>query len=188
MTIMNKRYSIIILFILLFSCKRLENEKYNNQMANFILSNKELKKNITSIFNIEDTTRNVFKVLISRRINFVRVTIYELHGKLKPQEFPSSYFTYKLNTFLCFDGSELLFDKKINHDIMDKINYNLTLDLRGVLYNSRVFQFDVGEKNNIKLNLPAINPYDFDLDNNKLDTVYFPPSGAIKSNKAAGKG
>lgn len=51
----------------------------------------------------------------------------------------------------------------------------------GVIYHSRVIQFDIGEDNKIRLNIPAINPYDFDL--TESHKILFPrPANKYKKN------
>jgi hypothetical protein len=169
---MKKFIVTIAYFGLLFSCNPPKNktENYNIQLSDLVFSNQILKNNFEKMFNLKDSINNIFKVLISRRDHFVRVTIYQLINKEEIKEYPSSYFVYQSRIFLCYDGSEAVYNKKVDSLFMNKLKMKMT---SGAFNDSRVFQFDINENKNISLHVPAINPYDFDF-SNKTNTVHFP--------------
>ena len=73
------------------------------------------------------------------------------------EEYPSSYFVYKSRIFLCYDGSEVLYNKCVGSGFINKLKMKMT---SGSTNDSPIFQFDLDSRKNIKLNNPAINPYD----------------------------
>jgi hypothetical protein len=162
---------IILCFIFLFSCQSQKNkiENYNTQLSNLIFSNQILKNDFGKMFDPKDSINNIFKVLISRRDHFVRITIYQLLDKEEIKEYPSSYFVYQSKTFLCYDGSEVIYNKKVDRLFMNKLKIKKT---SGVINHSRVFQFDINENKNISLHVPAIEPYDLI---EKQPPIRFPP-------------
>jgi hypothetical protein len=155
-----KYIMLLILCVCLSSCKPSINksENYNFRVSKLIFSNNGLKDAINKAFNLSDKPGKIFKVLISRRDRFVRITIYQLIFKIQKDEYPSSFFTYNSNTFLCYDGYEIIANKKLDSVFMNRVNEHLQSEL--MIFDSRVIQFDVDAKGNVKLNMPAINPYD----------------------------
>jgi len=173
---MNKLKILILSAFILSSCKPSDHTKDNDvQLFAIILTNKELVNNIDSIFKLGDTTHYVFKIIVSRRDRLVRITTYQLYKQVSRQDFPSGYFVYRDNIFLSYDGSELLFNKKVGDSTMNRINKYLTSFSSNTLYHPKVFQFDMLDRKTIKINLPAINPYDLN-DDNKADKILFPPN------------
>ncbi len=171
------RRSILILLspILLISCEpnstKVKVENYNFKLSKLIFANPTLTKDFVNIFDGEDSLNTVFKVLVSRRDRFVRVTIYRLINREEINEYPSSFFVYHSKTFLCYNGSEVIDNERVDNKLINRLKEKMK---SGNINDSRVFQFDVDSHKNIKLNLPAKNPYDFDL-NYKTDTVNFSP-------------
>jgi len=151
---------IVGITCLLFSCKSpdVKPSNYNCAIERLIFSNKILKGTFHKIFD-DDPEYRIFKVLISRRDQSVRITIYNLFSKEDLRETPSTYFINNSKIFLCYDGSEILDHKKLDDTFMKKIKEPMTSEL--ALYHSRVFQFDIDSQNKITLHIPAINPYDF---------------------------
>ena len=163
---------LFVLAIILSTCKQpIEKSKnYNLPISRLIFSNKKLKNSLFKAFDLGDKNPKVFKVLISRRDRIVRVTIYQLILKIKKDEYPSSYFYLNNGTFLCYDGYELISNKKVDNNFMNNLNKNLEAK-SSMIFDSRVIQFDIDSNSKIKLNMPAINPYDFI---EKIDSVNFP--------------
>jgi len=168
-----KQNALIILGLFFLSlCKpatyRIDN--INNQLPKLIFSDSSLKKGFYRMFTPNDTLNKYFKILISRRDKFVRITIFRLINKSEISEYPSSYFKYDSKIFICYDGSEIISNRIVDSTVISKIRIDLE---SGYTNDSPVFQFDIDYKKNIKLNVPAHNPYDFDF-NNKIDTIHFP--------------
>jgi len=171
---MKKLKIFILLLIICSSCKTLhdKNQSYNYQLSKLILSNGELKSVVDSTFNLEDKTAKVFKVLISRRDRFVRVTIYQLADKNQLPDYPSSYFTYNSNTFLCYDGSELITGKTLDPGFMSKLTKRIQTSNA---VDGNVVQFDIAANKAIIMHVPAIDPYDI----NEHDIKFQPPNKPI---------
>jgi hypothetical protein len=170
---MTKVKILIGLFIVFTSCKPLHktNDNYNIPLSNLIYSNKELKSQVISTFNLEQKNAKVFKVLVSRRDKFVRVTIYQLINKDELSEYPSGYFTYHSNTFLCYNGSELIANKRLDSNFMSNIKSKIP---SANVNDRKVLQFDVDENKTIKINTPAIDPFDLNDRNIKFPPVNKP--------------
>lgn len=156
---MNRFKILIGFYIVLSSCNPSSTQKdpYNKELSNLMLSNYGLKNKLISTFNLKDNTSGIFKVVISRRDRFVRVTLYKLSNKDELNEYPSSYFIYNSNTFLCYDGSEVIDNNRVESEFVIGLKIHLQ---SGYINDSRVLQFDIDNKKVIKLNIPAINPYD----------------------------
>jgi hypothetical protein len=120
------------------------------------------------MFELGEKEKKIFKVVISRRSQFVRISIFEIINKEELNEFPSSYFIFKSNTFLCYDGSEIISNNKIDRDFIDHLKSHLQSN---ILNDTRVFQFDIDSSKKIRVNIPPINPYD--LTENKLPVMLF---------------
>lgn len=156
---MNSIKVIFALFILIFycSCSRIKNSKYNKNLSNLIFSNSDLKNKLLATFELNRKETKVFKVITSRRNEFVRISILQIINKEELNELPSSYFTFKTNTFLCYDGSEVILNNRLDKDFVDKLKSGLESN---VLNDTRVFQFDLDSERRVVLHNPAINPYD----------------------------
>ena len=174
---MNRLAIIIACCIAITSCKQpiSEVEKYNSELSKLIFTNKLLSEPFNKVFDLSDPTYKAFKVLVSRRDRFVRITIYGLLNKEEFSEYPSSYFIYKSKVFLCYNGSEVIYSKTIDSVFINELKTKM---ISGVINDSRVFQFDIDFNKKIKLHIPAINPYDFNLDSMK--TIRFPPPSKRK--------
>jgi hypothetical protein len=156
---MNKIKVIFALFILLFfcNCSQIKNNRYNENLSKLIFSNDDLKNKFLTVFELGEKEKKIFKVVVSRRSQFVRISIFQIINKEDLNEFPSSYFIFKSNTFLCYDGSEIITSSKLDKDFIDKLRSHLQSN---VLNDTRVFQFDIDSSKKIRFNIPAINPYD----------------------------
>lgn len=156
---MNKTKIIIALFILFsfVNCSQIKNNGYNEDLSKLIFSNNDLKNKFLAVFELDEKGKKIFKVVVSRRSQFVRISIFQIINKEDLNEFPSSYFIFRSNTFLCYDGSEIITSSKLDKDFIDKLRSHLQSN---VLNNTRVFQFDIDSSKKIRFNIPAINPYD----------------------------
>ena len=72
-------------------------------------------------------------------------------------ELPSSYFTFKTNTFVCYDGSEVITNNTLDKDFIDKLKSGLG---SYIINDHPVFQFDLDNEKKVILHIPAINPFD----------------------------
>ena len=148
---------VSLIFFFHYDYSQIKNNKYNESLSKLIFSNYDLKSKLVSTFELNKKEIKVFKVLISRRNQFVRISIFQIINKEELYEFPSSYFTFKTNTFLCYDGSEVISNNRLDKDFIDKLKCKLESN---VINDSRVFQFDLDSEKKIVLHNPAINPYD----------------------------
>lgn len=154
-----------LLAFLLASCKPGDQKSTHAEiLAEFISSNEEITDNLTEAFNIDEKSNSkVFKMMVSRRDQFVRITIYQVASKSSLSDLPSGYFYYKNDLFLFFDGSEAVYGEKISEKdleiVLSKSNFNLDSNQNDV-YDSPIVQFDIDPDEKISFNFPPINPYD----------------------------
>jgi|GEM_PF-875004 len=162
------KYFILILFSFLFfiSCNsNVESLSHAQVLANLINSNKEIRTHLINAFHVSDTSSGskVFKFLISRRYNSVRITIHQIFHKEEITDLPGGYFYYKGHLFLFFDGSEILYNEKMQLKdvklLLSKSDIKLDSSLYTV-YDSQILQFDIDSNKRIKFNFPPNNPYD----------------------------
>lgn len=164
---MNKVIFFLSVLFILAGCKPPDkqvshpNQNYNYQLSKFIFSNPAIKAVFDKMFDRHDSLFTVFKVLVSRRDKFVRITIYGMVNRDEISEYPSGYFIYHSKIFLCYDGSEVIYHKKVTDNFMNRLKEKLTT---GVIYDTRVLQFDIDQYGHVKLNIPAVNPYDYSFD------------------------
>ncbi|MDR3694586.1 hypothetical protein [Mucilaginibacter sp.] len=158
---------IMAMAFFLFSCKSpgVKPPNYNYTIERLIFSNQILKGTFHKIFD-EDPENRIFKVLISRRDHFVRITIYRVLNKDEVNESPSTYFINNSKVFLCYDGTEVIENKKVDDNFMRKLKQKMDI---GMINDSRVFQFDIDSQKKITLHVPAINPYDFSFGPCRVD-------------------
>jgi hypothetical protein len=136
---------------------------------------------LVELLQINKCTGLIWNVVLSRRYGFVRITIYRLLLKEEIDEYPSNYFIYHSKTFLCYDGSEVIYHKRVTDKFINGLKEKMT---SGSTNDSRVFQFDVDYNNNVKQNMPAINPYDFNFETGTdSPLIKFPPPKKIKHSK-----
>jgi len=156
---MNSIKLILVSFVLFFYSAngQIKNNKYNESLSRLVLSNHNLKSKLITMFALNKEGTKILKVLISRRNRFVRISIFQIINKEELNELPSSYFTYKTSTFLCYDGSEIIANNKLDRNFVNKLKSRLESN---VINDSRVLQFDLDNEKRIVLHNPAINPYD----------------------------
>ncbi len=156
---MNSTKIILVAVVLLFHCAagQIKNNRYNENISKLIFDNYDLKSKFITMFKLNNEGMKVFKVLISRRNQFVRVSIFQIINKDELNELPSSYFTFRTDTFVCYDGSEVISNIRLDKGFVDKLKSRLSSN---VINDSRVFQFDLNSDKKVELHIPAINPYD----------------------------
>ena len=170
------RKSLILIFIILFlaSCdlgikKKSSFELYDLKLKKIIFETPKLKNELFKIFDINNVTNpKLFKILISRKNHFVRITIYQIFFENEINEMPSGLIKYNKNIFLYYNSSELIFDKYITKDYLEKnlLESNIKLMMSySQIIDSRILQFDISNTKNIKITYPPISPYDEDQKN-----------------------
>jgi hypothetical protein len=154
-----------LLILLLASCKtNVKAPSHTETLKKLISSNTEVTKNLTQAFDLHDRSDlKVFKLLVSRRDRFVRITIYQIINKNDIDDLPKGYFYYKKHLFIFYDGSEILFNERLDQKELNLLlsKYNIKFeDSKYEIFDSSVLQFDIASNNKIKFNFPPINPYD----------------------------
>ena len=133
-------------------------------MYELLFSNPVIKENLFKTFNLnENENAKIFKVIISRRNQFVRVTIYQVFYNSELEELPLGAINYKNNLFLYYNGSELIFNNSLKREKINEMLKKTNIVLENSfskIYDSRVVQFDININNKIKINFPAISPFD----------------------------
>lgn len=165
------KYKILILLVfgIMFSCNQnsINTSNADEDLYKLLFNNSIIKENLSKIFNIDDDKNSkIFKVIISRQDKYVRITIYQIFYNSELEELPCGALKYKKNIFLYFNGSELIFKNSIKRkkisEMLNKLNVILE-DSFTKIYDSRVLQFDITINNKIKINFPAISPFDEEL-------------------------
>ncbi|MGF7073868.1 hypothetical protein ABIC84_001806 [Mucilaginibacter sp. 3215] len=131
----------------------------NEHLSKLIFSSPIIKKSLNTSYDLEKSSNNLFKVIVSRRDRWVRISIYKLLNKDELGEYPSSFFLYRSNVFLCYDGSEIVYQKRIDSSYFTQLKKHLGT---GSTNDNKVIQFDIDSNYVIKLNEPAINPFDLE--------------------------
>jgi hypothetical protein len=163
------KYNFLILLLLLGILSSCEKDKTNISNADknlyeLLFVNPVIKENLFKTFNIKDyESAKIFKVIISRRNQFVRVTIYQIFYNSELEELPFGAINYRNNLFLYYNGSELIFNNSLKRkkiiEMLKKSNILLENSFSKI-YDSRAVQFDISINNKIKINFPAISPFD----------------------------
>ncbi len=163
-----KHIFLILLLILVFfaSCERDKSNMSNSdkELYELLFVNPVIKENLFRTFNLNNGEKaKIFKVIISRRNHFVRVTIYQVFYNSELEELPFGAINYKNNLFLYYNGEELIFNNSLKRDKISEMLKKANILLENSfskIYDSRVVQFDVSTKHEIKINFPAIFPFD----------------------------
>lgn len=154
----------LILLSLVITCKtNVEKISQADTLKKLISSNTEINNNFIKLFKKEGAKARVFKLIVSRRNRFVRVTIYQIVNRASIEDLPKGYFDYQKDLFIFYDGSELIQNQKVKQADLDETLARYDIELSSSQYeifHSPVLQFDINANNNIKFNFPAINPYD----------------------------
>jgi len=154
----------LILLSLLITCKTsVEKVSQTDILKKLISSNTEINNNFIKLFKKEGEKARIFKLIISRRDRFARITIYQIVDRNSIEDLPKGYFDYQKDLFIFYDGSELIQNQKIKQKDLDETLARFNIELRRSQYeifHSPVLQFDINANNDIKFNFPAVNPYD----------------------------
>lgn len=161
---MKYKFLVLILLGFLISCTNNKPNISNSDksLEKLLFANAIISENLFKTFNLDESPK-IFKVIISRRDKFVRITIYQIFYKSELEELPLGIIKYKNNLFLYYNGSELIFDNSLKRDEINKLLESTNILLENSfskIYDSRVVQFDIDVDNKIKINFPAISPFD----------------------------
>lgn len=164
------RYAIFFFITITFSYCGKNNSSISNIEANkwftYIKYNTEIQREYKKAYSY-DTSQKVFKVVVSRRNNFLRITMYPFKtiSTIK-DDLPCSLGKINNDTFLFYDGSELI-NQTINETTLENILKPYNLSKEDILYNPKVLQFDIDLTKKIVFNYPAQSPYDIVIDSFK---------------------
>lgn len=160
---------LLIIILLMSSCNTCENNKqrielYNLKLKKLIFETPKINNNLINFFDINNLeSSKTFKILISRRNQFVRITIYQMFYKTEIDELPSSVIKYNNNLFLYYNSSELILGDSISRVELEKLITDSKIKLKdsfSQIVDSRILQFDIFLNNEIKINYTPKNPYD----------------------------
>ncbi|UOE51444.1 hypothetical protein MTO98_10180 [Mucilaginibacter sp. SMC90] len=141
-----------------------------NPVSNYLISDKQINSAMCGKLDIDQKSGKCFKVVISRRNTFLRVTVFQIINKEELSTFPSSYFKFYNSIFLCYDGSEILRNKQVADRVIDSLMPRMKV---GYINDGPIFQLDIKEPGKkVEINDPAVNPYDF-KEKPVTDTVSF---------------
>lgn len=167
-------YSVICIMIcLLISCaKKNDNADEEKTMHNLFFNNEIIKNKLFELFEInKEAQPKVFKVLVARHGNFVRVTIFQVFYNSEIEKLPAGTFSYNRNLFLYYNGSEMLFDKHVKQGELDrqiKVSEIKLRDTVDSILDTKVLQFQINNRGEISINHPAINPFDEQINSVKF--------------------
>lgn len=171
---MRKNLIILLVLFMISSCDKSLKLKdfdkiYKRELYNIIFDTPIIKHNLVQLFDIEGKSPKVFKVLISRRDNFTRITITQIFYNFEIEELPFSYMKYKKCLFLYYNGIEMILDKPVEREELSKVLFESNIKLKdSSIYDSRILQFDLLTKDKIRINNPPINPYGESDEKNKF--------------------
>ncbi len=137
-------------------------EIYRSKLYELFFDTPVIKNELIRIFDIDNSNSKVYKVVISREDYYTRITVTEIFYKLEIEELPLSYVRYKNNIFLYYDGYEMILEKHMNKEELNKMLVELNIELKNPVstYDTRMFQFDLLKEGKIKVNNPPIEPND----------------------------
>lgn len=161
-----RKILIILLILVVSSCNESlklkdSEEIYRSKLSEIVFDTPVIKNNLIHLFDIDGNSPKVFKILISRKDYFTRITITQIFYKFEIEELPFSYIKYKKSLFLYYNGMEMILKKSIEKNELDRILFESNIELKdSSIYDSRILQFDLLANGEIKINNPPINPYD----------------------------
>lgn len=160
-----RTYFLGLIFLsLVITCKTtVEKVSQADILKKLLSSNTEINNNFLKLFKKEGAKARVFKLIISRRDRFVRITIYQIINRTSIEDLPKGYFDYQKDLFIFYDGSELIQNQKVMEADLDETLARFNVELPRSQYeiiHAPVLQFDINANNVIKFNFPAVNPYD----------------------------
>jgi hypothetical protein len=163
------KYNFLILLLLLGALTSCEKGKIkisnpDKNLYELLFVNPVIKENLFKTFDLNENEKaKIFKVIISRRNQFVRVTIYQIFYNSELEELPLGVINYKNNLFLYYNGSELIFNNSLKREKINEMLKKTNILLENSfskIHDSRVVQFDISINHRIKINFPAISPFD----------------------------
>ena len=140
-------------------------------LVKYIFDNKEIVKEFNKLYPDKKEDR-VFKIIISRRDDIVRISIYQImniQGIL--ENLPYSIERNGIDTFLLYTGMEVINDRVSKDELIESLGKSM-LSKHKTFFNPKVLQFDIDLQKHIQFNYPPVNPYDIDLIN--TDESKFP--------------
>lgn len=160
---------ILVMILIMSACNKSDNKKqniesYKLKIKKLIFETPKIKNDLINFFDINNLeSPKTFKILISRRNHFVRITIYQIFYKSELEELPSGVIEYNKSLFFYYNSSELISGDYIQKRELEKIISESKIKLIksfSKIIDSRIFQFDVYINNKMKINYPPLNPYD----------------------------
>lgn len=169
-------FTILALISISCSQKSKQDNKNNNLKENLeklLLYNYKIKDSITKVFDNSPLKEDkIFKVILSRKENFLRVTIYQMFNLKEIKQVPEQIIFGKESAYLCYNGNELLENRKVNLDSINKILNSNRLLLKNTdkidLIDTRYLQFDFFSWEKIKFN----NPIYFDFNQSEKNIKF----------------
>lgn len=156
--------STILICMFMSSCEDKNKSKdiYSNNKQNLerlLLKNFQVQDSIKKIFYDNPVKRDkIFKVILSRKDNFLRITVYQMFNLHEIKQVPDQIIFSQQSAFFCYNGNELLEGRKLK---LDSINKLLKLNKLSLENNSgiditdpRYLQFDFFNWNKIIFNNP----------------------------------
>lgn len=158
---------IVLLILIISSCDnglKLKDcdEIYNRELYKIIFDTPIIKSKLIQLFDIDGNYSKAFKVLISRNKTLTRITITHIYHESDLEELPFSYIKYRKNLFLYYNGMEMILNKSIERNELNKVlaQSNIVLKKKFSIYDGRILQFDLFTNGVIKINNPPINQLD----------------------------
>ena len=102
---------LVLLTVSCSSGSNYENQVEENIWLNYITNDSRIKNEFDKLYP-DDEDGKVFKIIISRRDNFVRVNIYQVKTLgIVLEDLPATMREINKNIFLLYDGSEIISHK-----------------------------------------------------------------------------
>lgn len=161
-----KKTLIILSLLIISSCdKSLKSKDFDDihrkKLYSLVFDTPVIRNNLIQLFEIDDKSPKIFKIVTTRRNHFTRITITQIFYEFEIEELPFSYMRYKKNLFLNYNGMEMILNESMDRKQLYKILSELKIELKtSSIYDSRILQFDLFPNGNIKINNPPIDPYE----------------------------
>ena len=164
-----KKKILLLITIICISCgdRNKSNIIHNNNKQNLerlLIKNSQVQGSIKKIFYSSPVKKNkIFKVILSRKENFLRVTIYQMFNLDEVKQIPVQIVFGNESAFFCYNGNELLEGRKLNLDSINqilKINKLLLSSKGGIgIIDTRYLQFDFFNWDDIIFNNPIYSDF-----------------------------
>lgn len=163
---MKKKTLLLILIVICVSCgeKSAIPSDSKQNLEKLLLKNLQVQDSIKKIFYNSPVNRDkIFKVILSRKETFLRITIYQMFSLNEVNQNPDQIVLGKESAYFCYNGNELLESSKLNLDSIDKILkvHKLSLSNKaGIeIIDTRYLQFDFFNWNKIIFNNPIYSDF-----------------------------